>query len=93
MIKEKFTAIIGQDQDENGTRVTELVIRRSVWAGIDGPIFNREIMKKEDPDAMPEFELDAVDEILKAQGFERSEGWKIHQTYSGMSLEAELIEV
>lgn len=80
---EKFTAIVGQDQDETGQRTTELVVRRSVWAGVDGPLFTREIAWTGD--------LDAVDEVLRAEGFLRNESWTIHQTCSGMSLEAELV--
>lgn len=94
MIKEKFTATIGQDQDETGQRVTGLTVRRSVFGGVDGPLFSREIIKAEDPDAMPEAGLDTVDQILKSEGFQRSEGWKIQQTsYAGMVLEAELIQI
>jgi hypothetical protein len=82
-IIEKFTAIISQDQDEDGNRRTELVVRRSVWAGVDGPMFTETVAG----------ELGSVDEILKAYGLGRSEDWQIHQTYAGMSLEAALVQI
>lgn len=59
----------------------EIVINQAIYAGVDGPIH---------VEPLPG-DLARVDEILAAEGFERTEPWRTGQAYYGLYLEAELI--
>jgi hypothetical protein len=62
-----------------------LVIREARYAGTDGPIFSAEFDGQGRPDT------DDLDDMLKAQGFERSgRAWVLVKSYEGLWLEVTL---
>lgn len=71
-----YTAVVSAD---------EIVIREARYAGTDGPIFSAEFDGAGRPDT------DDLDDMLKAQGFERSgRAWVLVKSYEGLWLEVTL---
>ncbi|HEU4751975.1 MAG TPA: hypothetical protein VFU47_02625 [Armatimonadota bacterium] len=60
----------------------EMIVNRAVYAGVDGPVFSEPLPG----------DLARVDDILRAEGYERTTDWKTGRAYYGLYLEAELIE-
>jgi hypothetical protein len=60
----------------------DIVVNQSIHAGVDGPIFTEPVPG----------DLARVDEILKAEGFERVSEWQTGRAYNGLYLKADLIQ-
>jgi len=65
--------------------VDGLTIRQSIRGGVDGPICSIEF----DGSGRPE--LDEVEQMIRAEGFERAGSWVLGNSYRGLYLEAPLI--
>lgn len=60
---------------------TELIVNQAIYAGVDGPVLVEPVPG----------DLARVDDILRAEGYERTTGWTTGQSYEGLYLKADLI--
>ena len=74
----RFTAIIGASDDEGGI---ELVVNKSIPAGIDGPCNTARLDLAS---------LYDVERYLADRQFTRTSDWRLRKAYDGLRLEADL---
>jgi hypothetical protein len=73
-----YSAHIGVN--DVGTGI-EMIVRRAVRAGIDGPFGHYDLV---------DVDLVDVDALLRRDGFRLAGGWNFVKAYDGLQLEAEL---